>query len=76
MKMNKEEIINVLLEKTHRSIDECNTIYDILNNNGVVGRKNKEKIKADIMENLNVSEREANEIYNICMGIVVKNFFE
>ena len=47
MKMNKEEIINVLLEKTHRSIDECNTIYDVLNNNGVVGRKNKEKIRSE-----------------------------
>ncbi len=76
MKMNKEKVINKLIENTNRSTDECNIIYDVLNNNGIIGRKNKERIKSDFIEKLKVSEKEANEIYNICMGIVVKDFFE
>ena len=31
MKMNKEKFISKLTEKTDKSIDECNIIYDILN---------------------------------------------
>ena len=76
MKMNRETGINMLLEKTHRSINECNIIYDVLNENGIIGRKNKERIKSDFIEKLKVSEKEADKIYNICMEIVVKNFFE
>ena len=76
MKMNKEKVINKLIENTNRSTDECNIIYDVLNNNGIIGRKNKERIKSDFIKKLKVSEKEANEIYNICMGIVIKDFFE
>lgn len=75
MKMNKEKFISKLTEKTNKSIDECNIIYDSLNKNGIVGRKNKEKIKEDFIKELNISESEANNLYNICMEIVVNNFF-
>lgn len=77
MKMNKEKVINKLIENTNRSTDECNIIYDVLNNNGIIGRKNKERIKSDFIKKLKVSdEKEANEIYNTCMGIVLKDFFK
>lgn len=76
MKMNKEKFISKLTEKTNKSIEECNIIYDILNKNGVVGRKNKEKINEDFIKELNISESEANKLYNICMEIVVNNFFK
>lgn len=76
MKMNKEKFISKLTEKTNKSIDECNIIYDSLNKNGIVGRKNKEKIKEDFIKELNISESEANNLYNICMEIVVNNFFK
>lgn len=76
MKMNKENFVNNLLEITHRNIDECNIIYDILNKNGIVGRKNKEKIKEDFIKELNISESEANNLYNICMEIIMKNFLK
>lgn len=76
MKMNKEDFVNNLLGITHKSIDEGNIIYDILNKNGIVGRKNKEKIKEDFIKELNISESEANKLYNICMEIVVNNFFK
>ncbi len=49
--MNKEKCISKLVEKTNKNIDECNAIYDVLNQNGVVGRKNKEKIKIDFIKN-------------------------
>lgn len=76
MKMNKENFVNNLLEITHRNIDEYNIIYDILNKNGIVGRKNKEKIKEDFIKELNISESEANNLYNICMEIIMKNFLK
>lgn len=76
MKMNKEKFISKLTEKTDKSIDECNIIYDILNKNGIIGRKNKEKIKEDFIKELNISKSEANNLYNICMEIVVNNFFK
>ena len=47
MKMNKEKIVNKLIEKSHKSIDECNAIYDVLMKNFIVGRKNKEKRRYD-----------------------------
>ena len=75
MKMNKEKFISKLIENPNRSTDECNIIYDVLNENGIIGRKSKEKIKQEFIENLKVSEKEANEIYNTCMGIIMKNFF-
>lgn len=76
MKMNKEKFISKLTEKTNKSIDECNIIYDSLNKNGIVGRKNKEKIKEDFIKELNISESEANNLYNICMEIIMKNFLK
>ena len=76
MKMNKEKFISKLIENPNRSTDECNIIYDVLNENGIIGRKNKERIKSDFIEKLKVSEKEADKIYNTCMEIVVKNFFE
>ncbi len=75
MKMNKDKIINKLVENINRSTLECNIIYDILDKNGIVGRKSKEKIKRDFIEKLNVSESEADKIYNTCMEIVVNDFF-
>lgn len=75
MKMNREKVINELIEKTKRSNEECNIVYEVLEKHSVVGRKNKEKIIADFMEKLNISENEANEMYNIAMGIVLKDFF-
>ena len=71
MKMNKEKFISKLIENPNRSTDECN----IINENGIIGRKSKEKIKQEFIENLKVSEKEANEIYNTCMGIIMKDFF-
>lgn len=75
MKRNREKVINELIEKTKRSNEECNIIYEVLEKHSIVGRKNKEKIIADFMEKLNISENEANEIYNITTEIVLKEFF-
>lgn len=75
MKMNREKVINELVEKTKRSSEECNTIYEVLEKHSIVGRKNKEKIKVDFIEKLHLSENEADEMYNIAMTIVLKEFF-
>ncbi len=74
--MKKNNIINALKERTNRLENECNIIYDILEKHSIIGRKNKEKMKNDFMEELNVSEKEADEIYNISMELIMKDFFK
>jgi len=36
-------------------------------------RKNKEKIIADFAQEFGLSEKEADNLYNDCMGIILKN---
>lgn len=74
MEMNKDKIINELIEKTRKTNEECNVIFEILEKSHIVGRKNKEKIKAEFMNKLNITEDEANEIYNISMELILKDF--
>lgn len=76
MEMNKDKIINELIEKTRKTNEECNVTFEILEKSHIVGRKNKEKIKAEFMNKLNITEDEANEIYNISMELILKDFFK
>ncbi|MCI9245866.1 MAG: hypothetical protein HFJ30_01775 [Clostridia bacterium] len=61
-----------LKELTNRSDDEITIIDEILNNHFIVGRNNKEKIVADFKEKLNLTDEEADNLYNQCSEIVVK----
>lgn len=44
--------------------------------NQSIGRKNKEIIKSKFMEKLNIEESEADELYNISMETILKDFFK
>lgn len=76
MMKNKEYIIKCLKEKTNRSETDCIIINDILNNHFIIGHNNKEKIKSDFIGKLNISEREADKLYNICAEIIAGGIFK
>lgn len=65
-----------LKELTNRSDEEVTIIDEILNNHFVVGKNNREKILADFKEKLNLSNEEADNLYNQCSEIIVKGIFK
>lgn len=71
-KMNNQEFIRKLEEKTNYNEEKCVIINNVLENHFIVGRKNKQKIKNDFVTQLAVTEEEANKLYNICMELIVK----
>lgn len=68
--MNKRDMINMLKEKTNYNEEKCIIINDILEDNFIIGRKNKDKIISQLIEKINVTLDEAEEIYNAAMEIV------
>lgn len=76
MEMNKDKIIKELVEKTRKSNEECDIILDILGKHHIVGRKNKNLLKTEFMNELKITEKEADKIYNICMELILKDFFK
>lgn len=73
--MNKAEVVKKLMEKTEYSEEKCVILNDILENHFIVGKNNKEKIVNDIIEKLDVTYEQADELYNVCMELVVKGVF-
>ena len=71
-KINREKVKRLLQEEGSRSNEDCITICEVLEKNSIIGRKNKEKIINDFIENLDTSYEEANKLYNECMAILVK----
>lgn len=68
--MNKREFLEELSKQTGLDEDKCAQINDIIEDTSVIGKKNKEKMVSGFMEKLNLSEEEANNIYEIAMGII------
>ncbi len=73
---NKEYMINGLKEKTSKTEKECIVINDILENHFIIGHNNKDKIKKDFMEKLQISEDESDKLYNICAELIIKGTFK
>ena len=65
-KINKYEFINTIQNKTKLSKEKCLIINDILENNFLLGNKNKQ----NIINELIINEEKAEEIYNISMNII------
>ena len=70
MKMNKSKFIKRLKEETDYSEDRCVLVNDILENNFIIGRKNKQKIINDLILK-NFTEDEAENIYDISINIIM-----
>lgn len=69
MKMSS---LDKLKEVTNYSEEECVIIKNILENHRIIGRKNKEKIITDFIQELRIDEKKADELYNICMELKLK----
>ncbi len=69
-------IKNKLKELINRSYEEVTIIDEILNSHVIIGKNNKEKIIADFKSKLNITEEEADELYNQCSEIIVKGIFK
>ena len=67
--MNKTQFIKEIEEKTNLSSNDSILVNDILENNGIFGRKNKEKTLNEIEERLNIKKEEAEKIYNTVCSI-------
>lgn len=70
-KMNKSEFIEELENKTGFDKEYCIKINDALEENFLIGKKNKQKIIASLIEKLNIDEEKANELYEISSSIIV-----
>ena len=69
-KINKDEFINTIQNKTKLSIEKCLIINGVLENNFLLGNKNKQNIIYELIDKLSVNEEKAEEIYNISMNII------
>lgn len=65
-----------LKEVTNLSDEKVTIIDEILNNHFIIGKNNKEKIVADFKEKLNLTDEEADNLYNQCSEIIVKGIFK
>lgn len=70
MKMNKREVIKRLKKELNYTEEKCVLINDIAENTFLIGKKNKEKIISEFVQKLNVSESDANNIYEVFMTII------
>lgn len=73
MKMNKKGFIKELINQTKLSENECIIIDECIEENFLIGKKNKEKTIKLLMDKLNVDEEKANELYEISSSIISKN---
>ena len=69
--MNKRGFIELLQKETGRSENDCIIINDCIEQYPIVGRKNKDKIVSLLIERLNISLEEANEIYNLSSKMIL-----
>ena len=68
--MNKQDFINALKEKLNLDEEKCTMINSIIEDNFIIGKIGKEKIIAQLVEKLKISEEEADNIYNKAMEII------
>ncbi len=64
------------MEVTGRSEDDCKKINEILNNTFLIGKNNKQKMMDQFCEALKIDKEQADELYNQCMGVIVKGIFK
>ena len=71
--VNKTQFMNELKKETQLSMEDCLTINCVLENNFIIGKKNKNKIIISLMEKLNINYEESENIYNISMKIILNS---
>lgn len=74
--MNKSGFIKQLSEKLNIDESRAREIADLLEDNFLIGKKNKEKTINLFIEKLNVSEEEADNIFNTSCDIIKENLLD
>lgn len=69
--MDKEKYINELAIKLNLDKKYARKVADLLEDNFIIGKKNKEKTIKHLVEELNITEEEADNIYNVSSSIIV-----
>lgn len=70
--MNKTGFIKELSEKLGYDEEKCTLINSVIEDYFIIGKSNKEKVLADLIEKVGVSNEDANKIYDVAMGIIAK----
>lgn len=69
-KMNKTKFIQTLQEKLNTDENTAVIINNIIENNNIFGKKNKDKIINEIMDALKIDLEKAESIYEKVMDII------
>lgn len=68
--MNKKEFIKELSKLTNYDEEKCTIINSVLEDNFIIGKKNKDKIISELVSKLNIDTTKANEIYNNAINLL------
>ena len=74
--MNKTDFINQIMESANVDIATATIINDCMEENFLLGKKNKEKTINSMIEKLNISEEVADNYYNVASNLIAKNIKE
>lgn len=72
MKMNKSRFIQELKDRTNLPEEKCILVNNIIEDSFLIGQKNKEKIVNDMIQKLNITNVEAENIYEMAMNIILE----
>ena len=67
--MNKTEFIKELSKQTGYDEEKCTLINNVIENHFIFGKRNKDKIIQDLQVNSNLSEDNAENVYDIAIKI-------
>lgn len=68
--MDEEQMLAAIKEKTGLSEEQVDKVNEVIEENFIIGKENKDKIVAGIKEKLGIDDARADEIYNAVMGII------
>ena len=68
--MNKEKFIQALKETLNIDEAKAKIINNVIESNNIFGKKNKDIIINDFMEQLKIDNEKANEIYEKSLNII------
>ena len=74
--MNKTEFIKELSKQTGYDEEKCTLINNVIENHFIFGKRNKDKIIQDLQVNSNLSEDNAENVYDIAIKISFPYFTE
>jgi len=74
--MNKTGFIETLSERLNYSIEECTKINEIIERNFIISKQSKERIINNFINELNYTEEQADNVYNIAVEIITKSIKE